>query len=63
LGADRSIESFNADGLFRKGHDQHYLKSISKLYNIEGKIGSIAPVPPDLAPREPIALLRFDHDS
>ncbi len=33
------------------------------LYNVEGKIGSIGRSPPYLAPRDPIALVRFDHDS
>jgi fatty-acyl-CoA synthase len=33
------------------------------LYNVEGKIGSIGRVPPYLALRDPIALVRFDHDS
>ena len=33
------------------------------LYNVEGKIGSIGRVPPYLAPQNPIALARFDHDS
>ena len=33
------------------------------LYNVEGKIGTIGRVPPYLALRDPIALVRFDHDS
>ncbi len=33
------------------------------LYNVEGKIGSIGRVPPYLAPRQAIALARFDHNS
>ena len=33
------------------------------LYNVEGKIGSIGRIPPFLALRDPIALVRFDHDS
>jgi fatty-acyl-CoA synthase len=33
------------------------------LYNVEGKIGSIGRAPPFLAPRDPIALARFDHDA
>jgi fatty-acyl-CoA synthase len=33
------------------------------LYNVEGKIGSIGRVPPYLALRDPIALVRFDHNS
>ena len=33
------------------------------LYNVEGRIGSIGRVPPYLALREPIALVRFDPES
>jgi fatty-acyl-CoA synthase len=33
------------------------------LYNIEGKEGSIGRVPPYVAVRDPIALVRFDYDS
>jgi fatty-acyl-CoA synthase len=33
------------------------------LYNVEGKIGAIGRAPPYLAPREPIALARFDAES
>ncbi len=33
------------------------------LYNVEGKIGSIGRVPPYLALRDAIALVRFDHNS
>ena len=33
------------------------------LYNVEGKIGAIGRVPTFLAPREPIALARFDSDA
>ena len=33
------------------------------LYNVEGKIGSIGRVPPYLALRDPIALVRFDSES
>ncbi len=33
------------------------------LYNIEGRIGSIGRIPPYLAPRDPIALARFDADA
>ena len=33
------------------------------LYNVEGKIGSIGRIPPYLALRDPIALVRFDHES
>jgi fatty-acyl-CoA synthase len=33
------------------------------LYNVEGRIGSIGRVPPHLALRDPIALVRFDYDS
>ncbi len=32
------------------------------LYNVEGKIGSIGRIPPFLALRDMIALVRFDHD-
>ena len=53
---------FNAGWPFRKGRDQHYLKSISRLYKIEDKIGSVARVPPYFAPREPIVLVRFEQD-
>ena len=33
------------------------------LYNVEGRIGSIGRIPPYLAPRDPIALARFDADA
>jgi fatty-acyl-CoA synthase len=33
------------------------------LYNLEGKIGSIGRVPPYVAVRDPIALVRFDYGS
>ena len=33
------------------------------LYNVEGKIGSIGRVPPYVAVRDPIALVRFDYGS
>ncbi len=33
------------------------------LYNVEDKIGSIGRIPPYLALRDPIALVRFDHDT
>jgi fatty-acyl-CoA synthase len=33
------------------------------LYNVEGKIGAIGRLPSYLAPREPIALARFDYDA
>ncbi len=33
------------------------------LYNIEGKVGSIGRVPPYIAVRDPIALVRFDYGS
>ncbi len=33
------------------------------LYNVEGRIGSIGRVPPYLALRDPIALVRFDYES
>ncbi len=33
------------------------------LYNVEGRIGSIGQLPPYLAPRDPLALVRFDRES